>query len=190
MCAVPAFQKAFPKGQSDVQLIIKMMNSRVDMTEYRELMRTAAEDLRIVVIDLFLTRDDMLALINTADVFVSLHRSEGFGRVIAECMLMGKPVISTNYSGSVDFAFEGTAYVVDGPIIPLKKGDYCEYEGQFWMDPDVDLAANAMQKCMEDRTKTAEMALRGQMHVRKHHSINVIGERYKTRLNELDLLRT
>lgn len=188
MCAIRAFQQAFPKGRNDVQLVIKMMNSRADLPEYRELMRTAAQDLRIVVIDQFLTRNEMLALLDCADVFVSLHRSEGFGRVVAECMLMGKPVISTNYSGSVDFAFEGTAYVVDGPLVPLKKGDYSEYEGQHWMDPDVDLAAQAMQRCVDDPSGTAAMALRGQAHVQTHHSIEAIAQRYQQRLAQLGVV--
>jgi len=188
MCAIRAFQKAFPKGCNDVQLVIKMMNSRADLPEYRELMRTAAQDLRIVVIDQFLSRNDILALLDCADVFVSLHRSEGFGRVLAECMLMGKPVISTNYSGSVDFAYESTAYVVDGPLVPLEKGDYSEYEGQHWMDPDIGMAAQAMKRCVEDPDGTAEMALRGQAHVQNHHSIESIAKRYRARLAQLGVV--
>ena len=165
-----------------------MMNSRPDLQEYRELMRTAALDLRIVVIDEYLTRSDMLALINCADVFVSLHRSEGFGRVIAECMLMGKPVISTNYSGSVDFAFEGTAYVVNGPLIPVQKGDYSVYEGQHWMDPDVDMAAQAMRRCVENPNETTRIAQRGQAYIEKNHSIRAISERYRERLTQLGVV--
>ena len=185
MCAICAFQKAFPVGCQDVQLVIKMMNSRTDLPEYRELMRAAVQDLRIIVIDQFLSRNDMLALLDCADVFVSLHRSESFGRVVAECMLMCKPVISTNYSGSVDFAFEGTSYVVDSPLVPLKKGDYSEYEGQHWMDPDVVLAAQAMQRCVDDPSGTAAMASHGQAHVQTHHSIAAIAERCRKRLQAL-----
>ena len=188
MCAVKAFQKAFPKNQRGIRLVVKMMNSRPDLEEYRELMRTAALDLRIVVIDEYLTRSDMLALINCADVFVSLHRSEGFGRVIAECMLMGKPVISTNYSGSVDFAFEGTAYVVNGPLIPVQKGDYSVYEGQHWMDPDVEMAAQAMKRCVEDPKETTRIAKCGQAYIEKNHSIEAISERYRQRLAQLGVV--
>jgi len=188
MCAIKAFQKAFPKGQNEVQLVVKMMNSRKDLNEYKELMRTAAQDLRIVVIDRFLTRNDMLALINCSDAFVSLHRSEGFGRVLAESMLIGKPVVSTNYSGSLDFAFDGTAYVVDGELVELKKGDYSEFEGQHWMDPDVGLAAQAMQRCVEEPNGTAALALRGQAYVQNHHSIGAIARRYKERLAQLGVV--
>ena len=188
LAAVRAFQKAFPKTERGVQLIVKMMNSRPEVPEHQELIRLAGLDDRIVIIDTFLSRDDMLALLNCADVFVSLHRSEGFGRVVAECMLMGKPVISTNYSGSVDFAHEGTAYVVDGPMISLKKGDYADHEGQSWMDPDIDLAADAMKRCMDDPEGTAAMALLGQAYIREHHSIEAVARLYAERLRAIGVM--
>ena len=42
MCAVKAFQKAFPKNQRDKRLVVKMMNSRPDLKEYRELMHSSS----------------------------------------------------------------------------------------------------------------------------------------------------
>lgn len=188
MGAIHAFQAAFPPGKSDVQLVVKMMNARHDVPEYKDLMRLAARDSRVFVIDEFLSRNDMLALLDSVDVFVSLHRSEGFGRVVAESMLLGKPVISTNYSGSVDFAYEGTAYVVDGPLVELKKGDYSEWEGQHWMDPDIGLAAEAMKRCLEDREGTTAMAIRGKHIIETNHSIGAVSQRYVNRLRELGVL--
>ena len=46
-----------------------------------------------------LDRDELRALQNLCDSFVSLHRSEGYGLGLAECMYLGKPVIGTNWSG-------------------------------------------------------------------------------------------
>ena len=189
MGAVRAFQKAFPPSNRDVQLVVKMMNRQNELPEYKELMRLAAQDSRVFIIDEFLSRNDMLALLDCVDVFVSLHRSEGFGRVVAESMLMGKPVISTNYSGSVDFAHEETAYVVDGPLVELKKGDYSEWEGQHWMDPDIGLAADAMRRCLEDREGTAAMAARGKKIIEQNHSIEAVSRRYLDRLRELGAIR-
>ena len=82
--AVRAFLMAFPPARQDVRLVVKMMNSRPELPAYQDLMRLCAADSRIIVIDKFLSREDMLALLNNADAFVSLHRAEGFGRVIAE----------------------------------------------------------------------------------------------------------
>lgn len=185
LAAVRAFLMAFPPARQDVRLVVKMMNSRPELPAYQDLMRLCAADSRIIVIDKFLSREDMLALLNNADIFVSLHRAEGFGRVIAESMLLGKPVIATNFSGNTDFAFRETAYLVDGPMIPLRKGDYADHEGQFWMDPDIGLAAEAMTRCVEDCKGTQEMALRGQQWVSTHHGIESVARLYLARLEEI-----
>lgn len=36
-------------------------------------------------------------------MFISLHRSEGFGLVMAEAMLLETPVIATNWSSNTEF---------------------------------------------------------------------------------------
>ena len=45
----------------------------------------------------------MLALYGCCDVFLSLHRSEGFGRCMAEALQLGVGVIATAYGGNTDF---------------------------------------------------------------------------------------
>ena len=188
MAAVKAFMSAFPAGRDDVRLVVKIMNSQASIPEYRELLERVATDPRIILIDRFLPRNDMLALIDACDVFVSLHRSEGFGRVIAEAMYMGKAVISTNYSGSVDFAFEGTAYVVNGPLVALQQGDYVEFEGQHWMDPDIGEAAEAYRHCVDDPDRTRQIAQAGLLQIANHHTIAQISRRYRERLSELGVV--
>ncbi len=47
-----------------------------------------------------LAREEIYALEAACDCFVSLHRSEGFGLAVAECMLLGKPAISTDWSAT------------------------------------------------------------------------------------------
>ena len=54
----------------------------------------------------------MNGLLAAADVFVSLHRSEGFGFGLAEAMLLGKQAIGTDYSGNTDFLNTETGYLV------------------------------------------------------------------------------
>lgn len=188
MAAVRAFAAAFPRGRDDVRLVVKIMNSKDSIPEYRELLERVATDPRIILIDRFLPRNDMLALIDACDVFVSLHRSEGFGRVIAEAMYMGKAVISTNYSGSVDFAFEGTAYVVNGPMVALQQGDYVEFEGQHWMDPDIGEAAEAYRQCVDNPDRTRQIAQAGLRQIANHHTITQISRRYRERLSELGVV--
>ncbi len=185
--AVKAFCTAFPPNRNDVRLVVKLMNAQEQVPEYRELLEWVSKDPRIVLIDRFLPRQDMLALIDACDVFVSLHRSEGFGRVIAEAMYMGKPVISTNFSGSVDFAFEGTAYIVDGPLVPLQPGDYVDIAGQYWMEPDIGMASEAFKACLDNPERTRAIALAGQRQIAENHTIFNIAVRYLHRLKALGI---
>jgi glycosyltransferase involved in cell wall biosynthesis len=187
MGAIRAFLAAFPPYRDDVCIVVKVMNSNRSSRDYQDLLSLAARDMRIVIIDQYLPRKEMLALIDACDVFVSLHRSEGFGRVIAEAMYIGKPVISTNFSGSIDFAFEDTAYLIDGPLVPLSPGDYVDFEGQYWMDPDVDLAASVFRKCMEAPEATTAMAERGRQFIIDYHSIFPVAVRYHDRLKSLGI---
>ena len=56
--------------------------------------------------------DELLSLYGCCNVFLSLHRSEGFGRGIAEALLLGVDVIATAYAGNTDFCAGPLAHPV------------------------------------------------------------------------------
>src|SRR3546814_12429317 len=89
---------------------------------------------RVVLINRQMDDNDTKNLLRCCDCFVSLHRSEGFGRGLAEAMYLGKPVIATRYSGNLDFMDERTAYLVDHELVPVQTGEYPFAEGQHWAD--------------------------------------------------------
>jgi glycosyltransferase involved in cell wall biosynthesis len=60
-----------------------------------------------------LTREDMRALLASANAFVLATRGEGWGLPIAEAMAMALPVIVTNHSGPAAFADATNAYLVN-----------------------------------------------------------------------------
>ena len=66
------------------------------------------------------------------DCFLSLHRSEGFGRGPAEAMFFGKPVIATGWSGNMDYMAPGTAFPVRYRLLPVGRGAYPFADGQVW----------------------------------------------------------
>ena len=102
--------------------------------------------------------DNLLA---SADVFVSLHRSEGFGLSIAQSMVLGRAVIATGWSGNADFQKDG---VVEVPydLVPSRdpSGRY-EIEGQVWAEPDLDFAAEALKRLAGDREEARRQGERG-----------------------------
>jgi len=64
--------------------------------------------------------DGMHRLWEKVGCLVSLHRSEGFGLVIAEAMSRGIPVICTQYSGNVDFTNAGNSLPVDATMVDIE----------------------------------------------------------------------
>lgn len=146
---VQAFLTAFPDPEDEVRLVVKTQGGDAAPIPWRRL-SALCRDPRIELRDVSLDRTDLLDLMAAADCFVSLHRSEGFGRGPAEAMLMGKPVIVTGYSGTTDFATPDCAYVVGYRLVPVGVGEYPGAEGQTWADADIAQAARAMRRVHED----------------------------------------
>jgi glycosyltransferase involved in cell wall biosynthesis len=91
----------------------------------------------------------MRALQRCADSYVSLHRAEGFGLGLAECMALGKPVIGTAWSGNLDFMTNANSCLVDYRLVPVGEGEYQYAEGMQWAEADVDHAAACMKRLVD-----------------------------------------
>jgi glycosyltransferase involved in cell wall biosynthesis len=90
-------------------------------------------------------------LIGCCDVYVSLHRAEGFGYTIAEAMELGVPVVATGYSGNMDFMREENAHVVRYREVVLRSAEGPFQPGTVWAEPDVEHAAALIRAVFEDR---------------------------------------
>lgn len=185
---IAAFKEAFPNGTENVLLIIKSM--RIESAGPAGLIvnQAAQHDRRIKIIDEMLTKNDVLSLYSACDCFVSLHRSEGFGRGIAEALLLGLDVIATGYGGNIDFCLPLEAATVNYRLIPTTASCYVESDNNFWGDPDIMDAAEHMKRiyhCAHSK-QTADDTKRGReskmSDIFSHQSI---GERYRARLERL-----
>jgi glycosyltransferase involved in cell wall biosynthesis len=135
LATAAAFRRAFPRRAAPVCLVLKTIGSGWKADERDVLAEEVGGDPRIVVIDQELDRPRAIALLALCDCFVSLHRSEGFGRGPAEAMLLGKPVIATDYSGTRDFVTKDTAFRVGCELVPVGKDEYPGATGQVWAYP-------------------------------------------------------
>lgn len=185
---IQAFKRAFSNKGDNVRLVIKIMGSYVHGPEINRLKKRVSDDPRIVIIDEVLTHEEMVVLVNRCDCFVSLHRSEGFGRGMAEAMVYGKPVIATNYSGNTDFMSKETAMLVDYSLVPVNKGCYVHWENQVWAEPDIDHATWYMRKVAEDEEYADKVGSAGKRYMELNHSPNIVAEKYRDRLERIGLL--
>jgi len=147
---IRAFQAAFPDRSRNVQLLIKSSNGHRNPECLALLFDCIGEDPRIVVRDHVLDRADVQALQRCADVYVSLHRAEGFGLGLAECMAQGKPVIGTAWSGNMTFMDADNSALVGYTLVPVEEGEYAHSEGQRWAAADEGQAADWMRRLADE----------------------------------------
>ncbi len=187
---VRAFLAAFGESRAaDVRLVIKMNGMDLRPDEFASFKADGGlQDPRIILIEKVFDGAEIAGLIQACDCFVSLHRSEGFGRGLAEAMYFGKPVIATGYSGNLDFTNELTACVIDCTLVPLQENEYPFGQGQFWAEADIEQAAWYMQRLVNDRAYAASLGARAMNFIKTHHSSEVAGARYKARLERLHLI--
>lgn len=183
---IAAFRQAFADGAKGVRLLVKSTNGRRFPDKLAALQRSVADDPRIEVRDGFLSREEMFGLQNMVDCYVSLHRSEGFGLGMAECMYLGKPVIATGYSGNLDFMDRDNSLLVDYKMVPLHGGDYPYWQGQQWADADVAHAARLMRQVYDDRELARRVGAAAATSIRKTNSKVVCGAAVAERLREID----
>lgn len=183
---VRAFRRAFPDPATPVGLIIKSAGAVDHHLTIKEDLRIAAQyDGRIDILDEGLDRQEMLALIDAADCYVSLHRAEGFGFGMVEAMALDKPVIGTDYSGSTDFLSESTGYPIPYTLRKVAAHEYVHPEGQVWAEPSEAACAEAMARVFNDRKAAAARAKRGQAFVEGRYSPASVGRVAEQRLNEI-----
>lgn len=182
-----AFRKMLAKKPyAKCVLVLKVNGADVAPEAYSKLRSNINElEGKVILIDKTLTDNEVKNLIRCTDCFVSLHRSEGFGRGLAEAMFLGKPVICTGYSGNMDFTCPDTALLVDYKLIPVSNGEYPHWEGQVWAEPDVDQASQHMIKVLDDPIFAKELGRKASLKLRTEFGYRASGVRYMEQLNRI-----
>ena len=187
--AIAAFKRAFGNARPDVGLVIKSINGGNNPAKLRELRELIGGDERIIIVDGFMSRDQVFGLQSVVDAYVSLHRAEGLGLGLVESMYLGKPVVGTAYSGNLEFMNRENSCLVDYQLIAIEKGQYIIDDERFrWADPDVEHAAHWMAKLVDDLDFRRRIATRGQSDVRRRFTHANTAATMRQRLVALDLL--
>ena len=176
-----SFKIAFPANYDDVELILKVRG--VNDLGAREMLRAyAARDSRIRIIDETLSPNEMDKLVGICNIYLSLHRSEGFGLGPAEALASEKIVVSTDYGGTTDFINPNTGYPVNFKLMPVKPGEYPFWENQLWAEPSIESAASSLRDIYDHYDRALERAKNGRELMLNQHSFKVAGQRMKALL--------
>jgi glycosyltransferase involved in cell wall biosynthesis len=148
---IDAFQQAFSEDD-DACLILKS-NHGGDSPDKKLLLERMKSHKNIRIIDDVWDKADVLGLIKAADIYASLHRSEGFGLPIAEAMRQGTAPMVTNWSGNVDFCTHENSFLIDYRMVALQS-EHAEFKALTnlqWADANAEHAATLLRQAFENR---------------------------------------
>ena len=191
--AIDAFLKAFPPIPSNminnnVNLLIKTFTPEQDNKDWNTLKQISKSDERIVILENNLARDELLDFYGCCDVFLSLHRSEGFGRSLAESLQLGLDVISVKWSGNKDFCSGPLFHEVPFEIVSVPPGAYPYWPDQQWAEPNLDKAADILKEVAEKRKIKRNKINIYAREYQDQFSMHKCGQNYAKRLSEINSL--
>jgi glycosyltransferase involved in cell wall biosynthesis len=182
--AIHAFRLSGLAGEG-AALVVKVQNVDANPADFAALQAGVADLPGTVLIPETLSRADVYALEAACDCFVSLHRSEGFGLAVAESMLLGKPVISTDWSATAEFINDDNGCPVRAKVVTLEQNHGPYMKGSTWADPEPAHAAEHMRRLFADRTLAARLGAAARETMRTRFSPELIGARYRRRLESI-----
>lgn len=144
--AIATFQHAFTERETtQVHLVIKALRPMATNTEWETLQGKVKEDPRLILIDKNLERGELLELMGCCDVFLSMHRSEGFGRGIAEAGILGLEVVASSFGGNADFCQGSSFHLVTCNLSVVTANAYPQAAGHIWGEPNLEEAVQHLR---------------------------------------------
>jgi len=163
LATVRAFKKAFGDDPT-ARLVVKVVNPDHYPEGMAMLLAETGPAANIEVLLEVMPRKKVMELIGAADVVLSLHRSEGFGMLAAEAMLIGTPVIATDWSATAEFVSADCGMPIPYRLIPANDPQGCSHDpSQNWADADVDAAAAALTRLRTDPEFAQRLADRARL---------------------------
>ncbi len=143
---ISVFNKTFG-DRDDVMLLIKVNSSTPGHFEYERLKFKSGPN--VVWLEETYSREKLQRLTSVIDIYVSLHRSEGFGLTCAEAIAAEKYVIASKYSGNLEFMNEAQHYLVEGEVVELARSYGPYKKGQKWFQFDMEIASDLLRNLYE-----------------------------------------
>ena len=181
--AIEAFRAAFGEKPEKAKLVIKISNPKdEDIAYVKERLAPGSYALMTERMD----RKRMNSLIRLCDGYLSLHRSAGFGLVLAEAMSLGTAAVATNYSANTEFMAEEAACMVGCRMVKVDGRYQHDEDGtQVWAEPDVKEAAAYLKRLRDDPGYRREKAEAGKKHIREKLSPERCAEAIRKRMGEI-----
>lgn len=169
-----AFWAAFD-GVKDVCLILKTYGTDTSIGQ-QTLIKKNIQELKnslrlkdppkIIFVGGLLSNDEITSLHKRGDCFVLPHRAEGFGLPHLEAMACGNPVITTGWSGNMDFCNDDNSYLLPYQMTVVSNMPWIPYyeADMYWAEPDMKALVDSMRHVYNNRDEA-----RGKGKIAKGH---------------------
>lgn len=182
---VRSFRSAFRPGEGPV-LCIKTTNARRRPSAAARLRWESRDRSDILILDGFLPSRVVHSLMSLSDAYVSLHRSEGLGFTMAEAMLLGKPVIATNYGGNTDFmTAENSLLVPAERASQVFEANSPYRSGSEWANPDLDVASDMMRHVATNATTALELGRQAKADALRYFDLSRVASIVDSRISAI-----
>tara|TARA_R110001632_G_scaffold42647_4_gene108005 strand:+ start:1815 stop:3095 length:1281 start_codon:yes stop_codon:yes gene_type:complete len=185
---IKAFFETFKNKKSKPALILKTTVSTPSYRDRDEIMKRIIEIRNSVnsknLPNIYLlhgnfTDEEMNSLYNHKSVksMISLTRGEGFGRPLLEFSLTGKPIITTNWSGHIDFLNPEFTTLLGGQlseIHPTAQVKDMLIEGSKWFSPNHMEVGTKFKDVFENYKKYIDGGKRQAYHSKTNFSFNMM----------------
>ena len=182
MFTIRAFLNAH-QGVDDVRLIIKISNIEYDPNLERVLKELSSRHKNIKIIQGYVEDNEIKALYREADAYVSLHRAEGYGLTIGDAMSEGIPVITTGYSGNLEFCESMFCRLVAYDLVNIGHDRLRYSSDDIWAEPCLNDATSAFIELYKERDLWRKKAERGRKWIQKFYSRKKIGSLFRNRID-------
>ena len=185
LAVVEVFKKAFGNDMNAL-LIIKSINKKYNSQKFQIILQAIKNFNNIIIFDESLNRIDTLSLINSCDVYISLHRSEGLGLSMKEAMAMGKVVIATNYSGNLDFMSNDNSLLVQYNKVQIPITIKCYYKKEIrWAEPDINDAVNKLKQIYTDKILRETISKNAKKYIEEEYNIDKCGNEFLQKITNI-----
>lgn len=155
--ALRVFQAAAARASRPALLLCKIVGADRYPEILEALAAEVANDPSIRLLTENLSAEDMATLTASSDIVLSLHRSEGYGLLLAEAIWLGKPTLATGWSSNVEFMDPASSQLADYRLIPVED-DGLIYRAGRWADVDEPDAAEKLARMISDDAWRQAMA--------------------------------
>ncbi|MBM3883076.1 MAG: glycosyltransferase, partial [Verrucomicrobia bacterium] len=127
---------------------------------------------------------DLPRLYLAADCLVAPSRGEGWGRPQHEAMMMARPIIATNWSGTTEFINPDIAYPIDFELADIKhvEPEHWHYHGHRWANPSENHLRQLLRHVQQNPAEARARGQAARAHMLQHFSREPVAAQVLARL--------